>query len=115
MRSVFSGSYSALNNQSGSDNLGQGDVYRATTRPSFDSGIPISRPTDSRFNLAESVKKLFRGAAQNISGNNSGGGRLRASQSVFVLPSIHEGVNLAPGAMNGSNSNAANYDRLLRR
>lgn len=111
MRSMFSGSYSALNNPGGPDNVGPGDVYRTTTRPSFDAGIPISRPSDNRFNLAESVKKIFRGAANNISGNSSGGGRLRASQSVFVLPSIHEGVNLTPTM----NSNAsANYDRLRR-
>jgi len=112
MRSMFSGSYSALDNQGGGpDSLGHGDVYRATTRPSFDAGIPIARPSDSRFNLAESVKKIFRGAANNISGNS--GGRLRASQSVFVLPSIHENVNLPP--MSSNASGGVNYDRLLRR
>ncbi|ODM91893.1 Protein NDRG3 [Orchesella cincta] len=113
MRSMFSGSYSALDNQGGPDTVGHGDVYRATTRPSFDAGIPIARQTDNRFNLAESVKKLFRGAANNMSGNS--GGRLRASQSVFVLPSIHENVNLPPMSSNTNASSAVNYDRLLRR
>lgn len=102
MRSMFSGSYSALNNQQGSSS-GENDVYRSTTRPSIDNGY-LPRPAE-KFSFTNSVKRIFRG------GNYSGSGALRASQSVFVLPHIHEDATLAqiPGAA------GVNYERLLRR
>jgi len=105
MRSMFSGSYSALNNQGGGGEGGAGenDVYRSTTRPSFDSGL-VGRRTSEKFNFTNSVKKLFRGS------NYSGSGALRASQSVFVLPHIHEDSVFAQ-----VHSSGVNGERLLRR
>ncbi|XP_021955627.1 protein NDRG3 isoform X2 [Folsomia candida] len=100
MRSVLSGSYSALNDQGGSS--GENDVYRSTTRPSFDYVMPT--PRQEKFSFSNSVKRIFRG------GNYSGSGALRASQSVFVLPHIHEDATLL--AAHGAGSN---YERLLRR
>ncbi|CAG7833274.1 unnamed protein product, partial [Allacma fusca] len=104
MRSVFSGSYSALNNQGG-ENVGQNDVYRSTTRPSFDGGIPTHARPD-KFSVVNSVKRIFRGASSNYSGS----GPLRASQSVFVLPNIHEDL-----VSSQVHSAGINYDRILRR
>jgi hypothetical protein len=104
MRSMFSGSYSALNNQGASEGrAGENDVYRSTTRPSFDSGFAVRRPNE-KFSLSNSVKKLFRGS------NYSGSGALRASQSVFVLPHIHEDSTFAQ-----VHSSGVNCERLLRR
>lgn len=104
MRSVFSGSYSALNNHGGPEGSGDNDVYRSTTRPSVDNGFVIgsSRPTE-KFNFANSVKRIFRS-------NYSGSGALRASQSVFVLPHIGEDATLAQ-----VHSAGVNCERLLRR
>jgi len=91
MRSVFSGSYSALNNpggREGSDFDGENGVYRSTTRPSFDSGdLRVLRQQQQqqrseKSSVISSMKKFF--------GGTSNGARLTASQSVFVLPNIHE-------------------------
>ncbi len=101
MRSVFSGSYSALNNQGSS---GENDVYRSTTSPSFDNGYVMPQRSAEKFSFTNSVKRIFRG------GNYSGSGALRASQSVFVLPHIHEDATLAQ-----VHSAGINCERLLRR
>jgi len=112
MRSVFSGSYSALNNPRGFDeNEGQGwshDVYRSTTHPSPEDGGDIRpiQPTQ-KFNVINSVRKLFQGS--------NGRGRLKASQSVFVLPHIHENsasYASAEPARQRPSGPGANYSRL---
>lgn len=98
---MFSGSYSALNNQGGTG--GDNDVYRSTTRPSIDNGYVLPGRAE-KFSFTNSVKRMFRG------GNYSGSGALRASQSVFVLPHIHEDATLAQ--VHGA---GINCERLVRR
>ena len=131
MKSVFSGSYSALSSRSGAgdngtdrepmvEGFGNPTVYRSTTRPSssFEDGNrrgSADRPAD----LINSVKKLFaknptggspttylfgNGSSSQTSSNRRG--RLTSSQSVYVLPDIHENSTFLRSA--NSNSPAAN-------
>ena len=115
MRSVFSGSYSALNNQGGREPNefdGENDVYRSTTRPSFDGGdIRVLRQQQQqrsdRLSVINSMKKFFRG--------NGSGGRLTASQSVFVLPNIHEHSTSYVPQVQLNSRTGGNYNRLNSR
>jgi hypothetical protein len=112
MRSVFSGSYSALNNRGGGEFEDQNDVYRSTTRPSFDGGdVQLFREQlqqrSDKSSILNSMKKMFRG--------NGTGGRLKSSQSVFVLPNIHEqSTSFVPQAQLSSRAQG-NYNRLNSR
>jgi len=111
MRSISGGSYSALNCEHGGDSLdGPSVVYRSTTRPSVDGGRVFMKSTE-RINVVDSVKRIFRGAANNSS--ISSAPILKSSQSVTILPHVHEDHSMIPPAH--SSSGASNFEKATRR